>query len=187
MLLIGGSAGSFKVILGLLGVFPERLNKAVLIVVHRKKNYKSEIEKIFAPNTKLQVKELNDKEKIEQNIIYIVPSNYHTLVEDDCSFSLDVSEPVWYSKPSIDVSFESAADCYGSRCCAILLSGANPDGARGMRKLKAAGALTIVQEPADAEIPEMPASAIKLDNFHLVLTAAEIITLIRDLSADNAG
>lgn len=183
LLLIGGSAGSFQPILQLVNIFPANLDKTIVLVVHRKKNYRSEIERIFSQNSKLRVREISDKDKFELNTVYIAPANYHTLLENDGTFSLDVSEPVWFSRPSIDVTFESAADSFGSECCAVLLSGANPDGAAAMRKLKAAGALTIVQDPADAEIPEMPAAAIRLDEFHLVLKASEITGLFKKLTS----
>src|SRR5206468_10147065 len=124
-----------------------------ILIIHRKKNFFSEIEKLFAENSRMYMREIEDKDILKTNTMFIAPANYHTLIEEGGYFSLDVSEPVWYSKPSIDVTFESAAEVYRDRCTAILLSGANQDGAQGLLKLRNAGSLTIVQHPADAEMP----------------------------------
>jgi two-component system chemotaxis response regulator CheB len=96
------------------------------------------------------------------------------------SFSLDVSESVWFSKPSIDVTFESAAEVYKDRCTAILLSGANQDGAEGLLSLRNYGALTIAQDPGDAEMPQMPAAAISIDAAEYVLNSNEIFELLKN-------
>ncbi|WP_377115810.1 chemotaxis protein CheB [Mucilaginibacter litoreus] len=180
VLLLGGSAGSFKLLFRMVKQLPERFNKTVIIVIHRKKNFFSEIEKLFAENSRMLLREVSDKEPIRQNTIYIAPANYHTLVEEEGFFSLDVSEAVWYSKPSIDVTFESVADVYNKSAAAILLSGANQDGAEGLLKLRQSGALTIAQDPADAEMAEMPQSAIDIQAAEYVLTTKEIFELLED-------
>jgi len=154
------------------------MGKTVILIIHRKKNFFSEIEKLFSENSRMYMREIEDKDILKTNTMYIAPANYHTLIEDGGYFSLDVSEPVWYSKPSIDVTFESAAEVYGNKCAAILLSGANQDGAGGMLKLRESGALTIAQEPADAEMPEMPRSAINLGAADYILTQDEIFKLL---------
>ncbi len=179
VLLLGGSAGSFKVIFQAARAFTPKLNKAVLIVIHRKRNYQSEIEETFATNIHLPFREVSDKDKLEKNTIYIAPANYHTLFERNGYLSLDVSDDVWYSKPSIDVTFESAVDVYRERCTAILLSGANQDGAEGLLKLRNCGALTIVQDPADAEMPQMPIAAIHLRAAEYKLSTSDILQLLR--------
>lgn len=162
LLLLGGSAGSFKLIFRVVKNLPAQLGKTVIVVIHRKKNFFSEIEKLFAENTRMFTREITDKDKIADNTVYIVPANYHALIEKEGTFGLDVSEAVWYSKPSIDVTFESAAEVYGDRCTAVLFSGANQDGAAGLLKLQQAGALTIVQDPDEAEMTEMPQAAVNL-------------------------
>jgi two-component system chemotaxis response regulator CheB len=179
VVLIGGSAGSFKPIFRAVKNFSINLDKAVIIVIHRKKNFFSEIEKLFAENSRMSLREVSDKDIIVNNTIYIAPANYHTLIEKEKTFSLDVSEAVWYSKPSIDVTFESAADVYGQNCTAILLSGANQDGAAGLLKLKNAGALTIVQNPDEAEMAEMPLSAIHMGAAKYVLPNTDIFELLQ--------
>jgi two-component system chemotaxis response regulator CheB len=179
ILLLGGSAGSFKLLFKIVKFLTPGLNKTIIIIIHRKKNFTSEIEKLFAENSRMSLKEISDKDKILINTIYIAPANYHTLIEKGGFFALDVSEAVWYSKPSIDVTFESAAETYKDRCIAILLSGANQDGALGMLKLKNAGSLTIAQNPEDAEMPEMPATAINLNAVDYVLGTEEIFELLK--------
>lgn len=179
LLLLGGSAGAFKPIFDAVKIFPQNLNKAVLVVIHRKKNFFSEIEKLFAESSRMSLREVSDKDVIMNNTVYIAPANYHTLIEKDRSFSLDVSEAVWFSKPSIDVAFDSASDIYCERCTAVLFSGANPDGAAGLLKLRKNGALTIVQNPAEAEMPEMPEAAINMGAAQYVLSTKEILELFQ--------
>lgn len=149
-------------------------------MLHRKKNFLSEIEKLFDQNSSMPLKEINDKDKISKNTIYIAPANYHTLIEKGDYFSLDVSESLWFSKPSIDVTFENAAEVYKDRCTAILFSGANQDGAQGLLKLKNEGSLTIVQHPDDAEFHEMPDAAININAADYVLRNNEIFELLRN-------
>lgn len=178
-MLIGGSAGSFKLIFRAVKNFSATLDKAVIVIIHRKKNFFSEIEKLFAENSRMSLREITDKEVIRQNTIYIAPANYHVLIEKEKNFSLDVSEAVWYSKPSIDVTFESAAEVFQGRCTAILLSGANQDGAEGLLKLREYGALTIAQSPAEAEMSEMPRSAIAIGAAEYILSNNEILELLQ--------
>ena len=179
LLLLGGSAGSFKPIFDAVQTFPSNLNKAVLIVIHRKKNFFSEIENLFAQNSRMLMREVNDKDCINKQTIYIAPANYHTLFEKEKCFGLDVSEAVWHSKPSIDVSFESAAETYKDCCTAILFSGANQDGAEGLLKLRNSGSLTIAQDPKDAEMPDMPQAAINMNAAEYVLSTADILELFK--------
>ncbi|RZA00160.1 MAG: chemotaxis protein CheB [Sphingobacteriaceae bacterium] len=178
IVLLGGSAGSFKLFYQIVKSLDPNLNKAVVLIMHRKKNFFSEIEKLFAQNARIPLKEVSDKDELKINTIYIAPANYHTLIERGSYFSLDVSDAVWYSKPSIDVTFESAADIFGKRCTAILFSGANQDGAEGLLKLRNNGGLAIVQDPNDAEIDEMPLSAIKNGAAEYILSTEDILELI---------
>jgi two-component system chemotaxis response regulator CheB len=180
ILLLGGSAGSFKLLFRLVKLLPQNLNKTVIIIIHRKKNFFSEIEKLFAENSRMLLREISDKEPIMNNTIYIAPANYHSLVENEGFFSLDVSDAVWYSKPSIDVTFESVAEVYKDRVTAVLFSGANQDGAEGLLKLRRKGALTIAQHPEDAEMTEMPQAAIDIHAAEYILRTTEIFELLED-------
>jgi Chemotaxis response regulator containing a CheY-like receiver domain and a methylesterase domain len=160
VIIIGGSAGSLN---GVLSVLPEIagiVSFAVIIVLHRKPAGENILVNLLAAKTRLTVKEAEEKEPILPGHMYIAPADYHLLVEKDYSFSLDVSEKVHYSRPSIDVTFESAAEAFGPKAIAILLSGANIDGAAGMQKIKECGGVCIVQEPGSAEVGVMPQQAI---------------------------
>ncbi len=179
LLLLGGSAGSFKPIFNAVQTFSSNFNKVVLIVIHRKKNYLSDVENLFAHNSRILIREVNDKDCINNSTVYIAPPNYHTLIEKEMCFGLDVSEDVWYSKPSIDVSFESAAEVYKGHCTAVLFSGANQDGAQGLLKLRNAGSLTIAQNPAEAEMPEMPLAAININAAEYILDTKDILQLFK--------
>ncbi|EHQ29391.1 CheB methylesterase [Mucilaginibacter paludis DSM 18603] len=180
IVLLSGSAGAFDPIFRIVKSLPETYAKAVIVVIHRGKNNFSDIENLFGDNCRILVSEISDKDKIAGGQVYIAPANYHTLFEKDEAFALDVSEHVWYSKPSIDVTFESAADVFGNRCAAILFSGANQDGARGLLKLRKKGALTIVQRPDDAEMAIMPKAAIDINAGEFVLTFNQILQSMRD-------
>ena len=124
------------------------------------------------------VREPDDKEVIQPNSIYLAPQNYHLLVEADRSFSLDYSELVNYSRPSIDVTFESLAGVYGSRVLVVLLSGANDDGARGMEAILSNGGQAIVQDPATADYAAMPQAALERNPTALVLSPDGIIQFL---------
>ena len=171
-------AGSFKILFQIVKNLPSNLGKTVILIIHRKKNFFSEIEKLFADSSLMHMREVEDKDPIKNNTMYIAPANYHTLIEKGGYFGLDVSDAVWYSKPSIDVTFESAAEAYQGRCLAILLSGANQDGAAGLLKLRQSGSVTIAQHPDDAELPEMPRSAIEINAAEYILTREEIFKLL---------
>ena len=179
LLLIAGSAGAFKPIYSAVKILPADLNKPVLIIIHRKKNFYSEIEKLFRENSRMLIREVSDKDIINNKTIYLAPANYHTLIEKDRSFSLDVSEDVWYSRPSIDVAFESASEIFKEKCVAVLFSGANQDGAEGLLKLRNNGALTIVQDPDEAEMPDMPRAAVDINAAEYILKTKDIFELFQ--------
>ena len=180
VLLLAGSAGSFTPIFRIIRSLPENYDKTIVIVIHRGKNNFSDIENLFGDNCRISVNEISDKDKITGGHVYIAPANYHTLFEKSNHFALDVSEQVWYSKPSIDVTFESAADAFGSDCVAMLFSGANQDGANGLLKLRQKGALTVIQHPEDAEMYAMPQAAVDLNAGEFILTTDQILKLMRD-------
>lgn len=180
IIILAGSAGSFTPIFDIVKMLPKTYAKPIVIVIHRGKNNFSDIENLFGVNCRILVKEITDKDKIAGGHVYIAPANYHTLFEKGKTFALDVSEQVWYSKPSIDVTFESAADAYGNKCVGVLFSGANQDGAEGLLKLRNKGALTIVQKPLDAEMNMMPQAAIDIDAGEHILTSAQILKLISE-------
>lgn len=181
LVVIGGSAGSLEVILEILPLLRSDLDYAILLVMHRRSG-DSLLTGLLSDRTKLEVKEVEEKEVIRPGVIYIAPADYHLLVEQDKTFSLDFSEKIHYSRPAIDASFETAAEAYGATLGAILLSGANADGAEGLLQIKEAGGLTIVQDPEEATVGYMPQQAIEKNAADKILTTRQIIGLLNELN-----
>ena len=178
LIAIGGSAGSLQVIMELVTAIPEGFPIPLLLTLHRNGLFESGLEELLASRTRLRVREVEEKENILPGTVYVCPSDYHVLIEKDRSFSLDYSERVHYSRPSIDVSFRSAADVYGQQLVALLLSGANQDGAEGLEYVKMKGGITIVQDPSTADVSFMPQSAISLFAPDHILAPKEMAALI---------
>jgi two-component system chemotaxis response regulator CheB len=161
LVVIGGSAGSLRAVFSVFSHLERGFPFSILLVLHRQSGQDNQLDEILHKRTGLPAKEVEEKESIQPGYIYICPPDYHVLIEDDYSFSLDVSEKVNYSRPSIDVIFMSAADVYGKFLAGIILSGANADGAEGLAYIKSRGGMTIVQDPADAAVAYMPEKAIQ--------------------------
>jgi two-component system, chemotaxis family, protein-glutamate methylesterase/glutaminase len=178
VVVIGGSAGSLKVLLQILPNLVAIPTFSLVIIFHRKNAEDSTLEELIAMKTTLPVKKVDDKTLLEPGFIYIAPSDYHLLFEKNGLLSLDISEKVNYSRPSIDVSFESAADVYQSSLVGILLSGANSDGTQGLKAIKKAGGKIIVQKPATAEMPFMPNNAIQHTTPDFILDVEEMLLLL---------
>lgn len=175
VVLIGGSAGSIPVISELLQQLPATFKIPVVLIVHRMRNINSQLDVLFSRNAVTRkVVDTEDKMALQKGKVYLAPQNYHLLFEDDKTLSLDYSDPVFFSRPSIDVSFESAAAVFGPATLAILLSGANQDGSNGAAVVAASGGTVWVQDPATAESDVMPLAAVRACAQTLVLTPAEM-------------
>lgn len=181
LLVIGGSAGSLDVLLRILPFITTPLNFAVLIVLHRKKAIGSDLADLLALRIRFPVKEIGDKEQIHPGTFYVAPPDYHVLIEKTHLFSLDYSEKINYSRPSIDVTFESAAMVYGSELACLLLSGANADGAEGLRIAKNHGARIAVQDPKTADSPQMPEQGLLRSQPDTILKPEEMADFILSL------
>lgn len=181
IILIGGSAGSFRTILQIIDSLPKRFHIPICITLHRLKHIKNGLAESVTTNAERRIIEPFDKQIIEPNTIYIAPSNYHLLLSSEAFFSLSTEQAVEFSRPSIDVMFASAAHTYKHKALAILLSGANKDGAQAMSILKKYGATTIVQDPYDAEVAIMPQSAIALCKPTHIFNSHEIIKYIQSV------
>ncbi|HLZ88618.1 MAG TPA: chemotaxis protein CheB [Puia sp.] len=181
LLIIGGSAGSLQVILPLLAALGKDYPMPVLVVLHRNGGFESSLEELLSSRTHQVIKEVEEKELLRPGIVYICPADYHVLLEQDRSFSLDYSERVNFSRPSIDVTFRSAADVYGEGVIALLLSGGNADGAEGMEYVKSRGGFTIVQDPRTAEVPYMPQQALRRVVVDVVAATEELPGIVRAL------
>jgi two-component system chemotaxis response regulator CheB len=161
MVIMGGSAGALDVVLNIVATVDAMAPFVFVIILHRKSSIDSSLAFLLSDKTTWPVKEVEDKDNILPRHIYIAPGDYHLLVEKEGCFSLDVSEKINYSRPSIDAGFESAAEVYGDQLIAVLLSGANADGADGLKMIKEKGGMCIVQDPATAEVAYMPQEAVK--------------------------
>ena len=160
LIVIGGSSGSLEVIMKILPVLKPDFSIPVIIVMHRNTIADSALTELLSSRTSLSVKEADDKDALEAGTIYIAPPDYHLLMEADGTLSLDASERVHYCRPSIDVSFMSAAVAYKNQVVSILLSGANADGAAGIQTIKQVDGLTVVQDPSEASVAYMPEQAL---------------------------
>lgn len=181
---LGASAGGGLAIRRVLRDLPASYPLPILIVHHIAEGGSALQAELMSNALSLDVREARSGEPISSGKVYLAPANYHLLVEADYHLALADDERVSYSRPSIDVLLESAADVYGAGLIAILLTGANRDGAVGMLRARERGALTIVQDPVEAEFPTMPATAIELlartptPDHHLVLRLADIAALL---------
>jgi len=175
---VGASAGGLYALKKLLPALPATFPCPVLVVQHMSPHSDNYMTRMLNDLSRLTVKEADEKEIIMPGKVYVAPPDYHLLVEADYSLSLSVEEKVNYSRPSIDVLFETAADVYGSHLMGIILTGANVDGANGLLAVKEKGGFTIVQHPDDAESPAMPKAAIERAKPHKILTLDKIIALL---------
>lgn len=187
LLVIGGSAGSLDAILQILPGLDAALSLSIIIVLHRRNDQDSVLSDLLGAKTQLAVREVEEKDLLEPGVIYIAPSDYHLLVEQDHTLTLDYSEKLHYSRPSIDITFAAAADIYGPALACILLSGANADGAAAIHEAGSKGALTIVQDPADADVPYMPQHALDLGEVGYILKAAQMAAFINTLGQQRSS
>ena len=179
VVLIGGSAGSLDVVMQLLPALrPNLSNIAIILIMHRKSASENLLANLLSTRTALPLGEAEEKQSIKGGHVYIAPADYHLLIERDRSFSLDASEKINYSRPSIDVTFESAADVFGSDAIGILLSGANADGVDGLMAIKNKGGTIVVQNPASAEVPYMPEMAVARTRPDSILNKRELAEYI---------
>ena len=181
MLVIGGSAGSLDVLMDVLPKLRKDIDFSIVIILHRKKDSESLLADLLSSRSPLPVNEIEDKQPILQGVIYLAPPDYHVLIEKNDTFSLDVSEKVNFSRPSIDVSFESAADVYPNAIAGLLLSGANADGTEGLKCIKEKNGLVIVQQPGTADVAYMPQQAINEIKVDAILKKEEIALYINNL------
>lgn len=180
VVIIGGSAGSLEVLIDILPSL-KTINFALVLVLHRRSNDGTLLEELITMKTKIPVEIVEDKTVMVSGKVYIAPSDYHLLFEKNGLLSLDISEKIQYSRPSIDVSFESAADAYGPSLVGILLSGANNDGTKGLQKIKENNGITAVQDPESAEVACMPQSALTKVSPDYILKDKEILKFLNTI------
>lgn len=182
-IVIGASAGAVQALLRILPALPAGFPLPVLIVVHVPPDRSNALVSLFEGKCRLKVKEAEDKEPIEAGTIYFAPSDYHLLVEEDGALALSSDEPVNHSRPAIDVLLETAADAWGQHLCAIILTGANHDGAAGLKAVADAGGTAIVEDPASAQVPAMPTAALAACPTARVMTLPDMLSFLTELAA----
>lgn len=179
--IIGGSAGSLDVLLKVLPKISAEISFPIIIVIHRKHGADSLLADLLSSRTTLIVKEVDEKEPILAGTVYIAPSDYHLLIERDRTFSLDYSEKINYSRPAIDVTFQTAAEVYKKKLVCLLLSGSNSDGVNGLNSVKLWGGKAIIQDPKTAQVAYMPAQAqqhVKIDHVLSIEDMGDFINLL---------
>lgn len=184
---IGASAGGVEALSVLLPALPASLQVPVFIVLHLPRDRNSLLPEVFGPRCAVPVLEAQDKEPVKPGTVYFAPADYHLLIDRGPSLALSADAQVNYSRPSIDVLFESAADQYGSRLLGIILSGGNEDGAEGLATIHRAGGVTVVQSPDGAPAPYMLESALARTNADFVTSLEGIADILRALAGERTG
>jgi two-component system chemotaxis response regulator CheB len=181
-IIIGGSAGSFQVVIKILQSLPGTFPIPVLLCLHRLKHVRSGFVEALSLKSNIPVTEPYDKEKLVSGRAYLAPSNYHMYIELANRIALSTEDPVNHSRPSIDLAFITAANAYRNKIIGIILSGANKDGAFGLKKLHANGGVTIIQDPEECEVKTMTQSALKLFKADYVYNSDEIVRFLLKLN-----
>ena len=182
LVVVGTSWGGLAALRTLVSGLPGDFGMAVTLVQHRHKDSDHLLRALLQDSTALPVCEVEDKMPIAHGCVYVAPPDYHTLIEPG-HFSLSTEAPVRYSRPSIDVTFQSAADSYGHRTVGVVLTGANADGSEGLRRISDRGGMALVQNPETAESSPMPAAAMKAVPRARVMPLGDIVKYIATLPA----
>ena len=180
-IVIGSSAGGVAVLESILSSLPKKFPLPLMIVQHLASNSDDYLAHFLGNSCHLVVKEVEDGEPIQPGYVYLSPPNYHLMVEKKQTLSLSTDNPVNFSRPSIDVLFESASRVYEDKLIGILLTGGNKDGSKGLACIHEQGGLTIVQDPNTAESPFMPLAAIDAVKVDYILSEEKIGTLLKDI------
>ena len=182
---IGVSTGGVSALKYLLGALPADFPIPVLIVTHITPESDDGMAVLFNALCAIRVKEADEQDRITAGTVYLAPANYHLLVERGGTLSLSIDPPVNYARPSVDVLFESAAEVFGAELIGVILTGAGCDGSRGLLKIKNCAGITIVQDPADAEMDSMPQNALQLLKADYVVRLQELPEILLQLAAMN--
>jgi len=180
---MGASAGALDALSAIIPRLPADFPIPVLVVVHLPADRKSILAELLQTKSKITVREAEEKELIEPGTVFLAPPDYHLLVDWDFRLALSSEEPVHFSRPSIDVLFETAADVYGSDLIGVILTGASDDGARGLKEICKAGGIAVVQDPLEATSPVMPQSALNACPSAHVLKVRDIADFLKEFAA----
>ncbi len=187
LVVVGGSAGSLDPLIRLLSALDPLRAPAIVVVIHRKAGDDSTLTDLLSIKSTIPVKEAEEKDLLRSAQVYLAPGDYHLLVETDGTLSLDYSEKLNFSRPSIDITFQTASEAYGKRSLCLLLSGANSDGTEGMRVAELNGSLLAVQEPDTADVPYMPRHAMNALSIERIIPANQLANFINGLNPSRPG
>lgn len=182
-IVVGASAGGVEALLSIFAGLAPGLSLPIIAVLHLPDERRSQLAEVFDRRLHIPVVEARDKEMIQPGTLYFAGPGYHLSVEHDRSLSLSQEDRVHHSRPAIDFLFESAADAYGPNLLAILLTGANQDGGRGLAQVKQLGGITVVQDPSEARVDVMPKAALALHTPDYILTLSRIGDLLASLES----
>lgn len=177
-IVIGVSSGGMSALKFIFSALPANFSTPIIIVQHVSANSDNQWIRLLNENSKLNLKEADEKELIEKGKAYFAPPNYHLMIEKDKTFSLTIEARVNFARPSIDVLFESAAEAYKEKLIGMILTGSNADGTAGLKRIKQCGGLTIAQDPKTAQSGYMPASAIAAVQVDYILPLDGIVDLL---------
>ncbi len=184
---IGVSSGGVQALSSLFRDLSADFSLPILVVQHIGPDAGDGLARLLDAHSKLHIKEADEHDLPLPGHVYLAPPNYHLLVEPDGHLALSADPPVSYARPSVDVLFETAAEAWGPALIGIMLTGANHDGARGLARIQARGGLVIVQDPADAEAPQMPLAALATTRADHVLPLVDIPALLTSLVTSRNG
>ncbi len=178
---IGGSAGSFQTVTNILSSIPKSFPFPMFLCLHRLKYVRTGFVEALELKSQLPIHEPQDKEPILPGHVYLAPANYHMYIDQSNTISLSTEEVVNHSRPSIDITFASAAQAFGPKCVGVLLSGANKDGAQGLKLMKDMGGTVIVQSPDECQVKTMTMAAIKITDVDYIFQSNQIINYLQNL------
>ena len=180
-IVIGGSAGSFQTVTAILANIPKGYPHTIFLCLHRLKNVRGGFVEALSLKSNISICEPCDKDPVLPGVAYLAPANYHMYVDANNQFSLSTEEPVNHSRPSIDVTFCSIARTFKENAVGILLSGANKDGALGLKTIEEAGGEVVVQSPDECQVKTMTTAAIKITEVDHILFTNNIIEYLKNL------
>lgn len=187
VVVVGVSAGGVDLLLQVLPRLPADFAVPIVVCLHAAPGTTAELAGMLDERTRLKVVEAADKQPMRPRHVYLAPGGYHLLLERDGVFSLSVDEPVRFARPSVDVLFDSAAHAFRQRVLAVVLSGANDDGARGAARIKAAGGTVLVQDPSTAMAEDMPRAALAAVAPDRCIRPEELADVLRKLCSEGKG
>lgn len=179
--IIGGSAGSFQVVVQILSSLRKDFPLPIFLCLHRLKHVRSGFTEALSLKSTLPVTEPDDKESIKSGVIYLSPANYHMYIELGSRISLSTEEQENHSRPSIDLSFFTAAYNYKEKVVGIILSGANKDGSQGLKRVKESGGTTIIQSPQESQVATMPNACLQVMQPDHIFSTTQIIQFLNKI------